>query len=106
MFRVGWQEAACGLWALPGLGIGLVLLILGNVGGCSHGKGLVENQYVLNPGHISFHFIMINRSFQPHFAAMGRTAIMKYHRMGKLNNRICFFMVLGSKYLRSKCQQS
>lgn len=35
---------------LPGLGIGLVLLILGNVGGCSHRKGLVENQYFLNPG--------------------------------------------------------
>ena len=63
LFRVGQQEAACGLWALPGPGIGLVLLLLGNVGGGSNGKGLVENQYFLNPGHISFHFIMINSSF-------------------------------------------
>lgn len=63
MFMVGRQEAACGLWALPGPGIGLGLLLLGNVGGGSPGRGLVENQYFLNPGHMSFHFIMINRSF-------------------------------------------
>ena len=80
----GWgqQEAVCGLWALPGLGIGLVLLILGNVGGCSHRKGLVENQYFLNPGHISFHFIMINRSFQPHFAEAA------FHRNKLLHGRV------------------